>query len=174
MSEARQKKAIIRTSPLCVDLWDINGREIKLYLVMCVRRPPAKPWAGPLEVCGPHFESHCPHWLIKLLYGRAPIWLPGSEKAPARRPSPGHPLVLWWPAINTIAAIGWRVSLLAPPRSGFLASRRSKWTSRDDKFHKCSPLLKTKLKKKKATQQVNVSISLFINIIKPERKQSLH
>lgn len=65
-------KAIILVSSLSADLWEINEREIKLCLLMCTLCPPANPSARPLEVSGPHFENHCPKWLIKLLYFRAP------------------------------------------------------------------------------------------------------
>ena len=65
-------KAIILISSVCVDLWEINEREIELCLIMCMPCPPANPSAGPLELSGPHFENHCPKWLIKLLYFRGP------------------------------------------------------------------------------------------------------
>lgn len=65
-------KAIVLTYSLYVDLWEINQREIKLSLFVCILCPPAKPSAGPLEVSGPHFGNHCPKWLIKLLYSRVP------------------------------------------------------------------------------------------------------
>lgn len=115
--------------------------------------PPANPSAGPLEVSGPHFEKRRPKWLIKLLYFRAPYGHREQRKHLLGGPPRDTFSFYGGPAINTITAIGWRVSPFAPPLSGFCPSQGSKWTSRDDKFHKFSPLFERKKKKSHAVSK---------------------
>lgn len=75
----------------------------------------------------PHFGNRCPDWLIKLLYVRVPygparITESTCSEALARTP----PSFYGGLAINTITAIGLRVSLYARLLSGFLCVLRIK------------------------------------------------
>lgn len=126
----------------CADLCKLNNiNRIKL-IPFCCGCLPGNPSAGPLEVSDPTLES-------TVLKGLSDCCIPESHMATMEHgehllwgPAPGHLSVLWWMAINTITAIGLRVSLCARPLSGFCASDGSKRTSQDDKFREFSSFLK--------------------------------
>lgn len=139
---------------------------------MCQHCLPGNPSAGPLEVSGPHFGNHCPKWLIKLLYFRVPYGHRDHRKHLLWGPGPGHLLVLWRLAINTITDIGLRVSLYARHLSGFYASSGSKRTSSTRQIPRIYPFLKKShgAGKQASDGRTTYSLHVLIALFQPTQK----